>query len=175
MAANNSNLFRIGGITQVGSFRGYVACPIGPKIQPFRSCKAFSVTAGSVSPYSSCPHLPIGSGRQSMFRSEHDAAAFITFTHSGTTLRPMSSPNKIPIFTGALGMQVHNAEQKRQRARAHMIRAACVDARITGQPHLIVDLLQCVHATLVCVPALRRILLPRSTKHFVLVNGTMSC
>ena len=54
--------------------------------------------AGSVLPCSSCPRLPIGSGRQSISSRSRAAAAFITLMHSGTTSRPMSSPSRIPIF-----------------------------------------------------------------------------
>src|SRR5216683_3212007 len=67
-------------------------------IQPSRSQSAFSVTAGSVLPCSSCPRLPIGSATQSIARPLRDAAAFITLTHSGTTSSPMSSPGRTPIF-----------------------------------------------------------------------------
>src|SRR5579871_415141 len=68
-------------------------------IQPSSVRSAVSVTAGSVLPCCSCPCLPIGSGCHSIARPVRAAAAFITFTHSGTTSWPMSSPSSTPIFT----------------------------------------------------------------------------
>src|SRR5450756_1470556 len=67
-------------------------------IQPSSFHSAASVVGGSVLPSTSWPALPIGNGCQSMARPERDAAAFITLTASGTTSRPMSSPNRMPIF-----------------------------------------------------------------------------
>src|SRR6266702_60924 len=87
-------------------------------IQPSSPRSACSVTAGSVSPCSSCPRLPMGSSCQSIASPVCAAAARMTLTHSGTTSRPMSSPGRIPIF----------------KARAFVLRVAQRHSRGSGNP-----------------------------------------
>src|ERR1043165_9658654 len=66
--------------------------------QPSSVRSVSSVIFGSVLPYFSWPALPISNSCHSMARPTLAAAAFITFTASGTTSRPISSPSIIPIF-----------------------------------------------------------------------------
>src|SRR5262249_2264904 len=122
--AKSSNFLRIGGMTQVGSLRGYALCPIGPQIQPSVFLSASTVTCGSVFPWSSCPCFPTGKSCHSTCSPLFFAAAFMTLTASGTTSSPISSPSNTPIFSvislpGSFSIALHGNRRRHLQRLQH--------------------------------------------------------